>query len=177
MSAPQISDPWNSLEVAKLLIRFLTPLSVAILGWVISRHLKRLDLIQWTSQKVIEKRVVVYDSIAPKLNMLLCFFTFVGYWKTISPEDVVNAKRDLDKEINIYRHVFDDNVYSTYQAFIHTLFETYTGPGQDAKILSVVKSSDGDRTAHCNYQWKEEWSSLFLSGKMNSKNEIRTKYY
>jgi len=169
-------DPWSSLEVAKLLIGVLTPLSVAILGWLVSRHLKQLELIQWTNQKVIEKRIIVYDSIAPKLNMLLCFFTFVGYWKSVSPADVVNAKRDLDKEVNIYRHVFDENVYSTYQSFIHTLFDTYTGPGHDAKILSMIKGSDGDRTAHCTYQWNEKWSSLFLPDKANSKKEIQAKY-
>ncbi len=176
MPSSQIADSWNTFEIAKLLIGVLTPLSVAVLGWFISRHLKRIDLIQWTNQKLIEKRLVIYDLVAPQLNMLLCFFTWVGYWKTISPEDVIKAKRDLDKTMNIYRHLFDDQVYAIYQEFIQILFDTYTSPGHDAKILSTIKSSDGDRTVHCTYQWKDEWSSLFVPDKAEFKDIIKAKY-
>ncbi|MBX3629188.1 MAG: hypothetical protein KF908_04595 [Nitrosomonas sp.] len=177
MSTTPIADPWNTLEVVKLFIGVLTPLSVAILGWFISRHLKLLDLVQWTNQKLIEKRLMVYDMVAPQLNMLLCFYTWVGYWKTVTPEDVIKAKRDLDKTMNINRHLFDNNVYEAYQAFIHMLFETYTGPGCDAKILSTIKSIDGDRTINCDYPWKTEWSSHFSPDKAKPKHEIRTRYF
>ena len=51
---PPPSDPWNSLEIAKLVIAFLTPLSVALFGWFVSRRLKKLELAQWSNQKLIE---------------------------------------------------------------------------------------------------------------------------
>lgn len=174
---PQLPpDMWDSLELAKLLVGILTPLSVAVLGWMISRNLKRLDLAQWRNQKLIEKRLTIYDSVAPQLNLLLCFYTWVGDWKSVSPETVIQTKRDLDKIINVYRHLFADDVYSAYQSFIHALFETFTGPGHDARIRSVIRGPDGDRTAG-PYEWKEEWSSRFsLPGKVASKKEVRAKY-
>jgi len=168
---------WPTLEIAKLVVGVLTPLSVALLGWLFSRQLKRLDLSNWTNQKLIEKRLVIYDEIAPKLNQLLCFFTWVGYWKTISPADAIRAKRDLDKTLNIYRHVFEAEVYQTYQDFIHLLFETYTGIGHDAKLRALVRSPDGDRRTDGGYAWIEAWDACFSEpGMAVSKQEVRARY-
>ncbi len=49
---PISSDPWNSLELAKVVVGILTPLSVVLLGWMISRNLKRLDLVNWRNPVV-----------------------------------------------------------------------------------------------------------------------------
>lgn len=177
MSVTPISDPWTSLEVIKLLVGVLTPLSVVMLGWFINRRLKQLELVQWTNQKLIEKRLLVYDAVAPQLNLLLCFYTWVGYWKSITPDDIIKTKRELDKAMNINRHLFDDGVFDAYQAFIHTLFETYTGSGHDAKILSTIKSIDGDRTTHCDYGWQPQWSAYFAPDKVKPKQEVRARYF
>jgi hypothetical protein len=168
---------WPTLEIAKLVVGVLTPMSVALLGWLFSRQLKRLDLSNWTNQKLIEKRLAIYDDIAPKLNQLLCFFTWVGYWKTISPADAIHAKRDLDKTLNIYRHVFEVDVYDTYQAYIHILFETYTSAGHDAKLRALVRSPDGDRRTDSGYAWSEAWDSCFSEpGNAVGKDEVRGRY-
>lgn len=103
-------SPSNALDIARLAVSVFTPLSVTALGWLISRRLKRLELVQWTNQKLIEKRLAIYDIIAPQLNALLCFYTWVGYWKDISPDDVIRIKRDLDRTLHVYRHLFDDEI-------------------------------------------------------------------
>jgi hypothetical protein len=174
---PSHYDPWNSLEIVKLLVGALTPVSVVVLGWFVSRRLKRIELVQWSNQKLIEKRLQVYDSIAPLLNRLLCFFTWVGDWKDISPEELIRAKRELDKVVNVYRHLFEDEVYKAYQAYIHLLFKTFMGAGVDARIRSFIKSPDGDRTSHCSYVWKTEWSQKFYENEVPSKSEVRIQYH
>jgi len=171
------NDPWNTLELAKLAVGILTPLSVAGLGLLISRHLKRLDLIQWKNQKLLEKRIAVYDAVAPQLNLLLCFFTWVGNWKTISPDAVIQAKRELDRTFNVYRFLFDGEVYKAYQAFLQVLFETYTGAGHDARILSVVRGRDGDREANATYVWLPDWTARFTTpDKIATKEEVFRRY-
>ena len=165
MQTANPSDIWPTLEIAKLIVGVLTPLSMALLGWLLSQHLKRVDLIYWTNQKLIEKRLLVYDQLAPDLNSLLCFYTWVGYWKEVSPKDAIHAKRNLDKTIHIYRHLFDDGVYNDYQAFIHLLFRTRTEKGSDAKIRSLIISCDGNRTTDAHYKWIEEWNSCFAESK------------
>lgn len=168
---------WPSLEIAKLVVGVLTPLSVALLGWLFSRQLKRLDLSNWSNQKLIEKRLAIYDEIAPRLNKLLCFFTWVGYWKTVSPADAVQAKRGLDRTLNIYRHVFEREVYDAYQDFIEALFETYTGAGQDARLRALIFGPDGDRRSDCGYTWDEAWTVSFTEpGRAAGKPEVRAKY-
>ena len=136
------NTPWNSLEIVKLVLGVLTPLSVACLGWLVARRLKRLELVQWTNQRLIEKRLTLYDTVAPQLNALLCFYTWIGYWKDISPDDVIRAKRDLDRTFHIYRYLFDEDVYDAYHTFIHALFEMHTGPGRDARIRSLIQAPD-----------------------------------
>ncbi|MDR7270791.1 hypothetical protein J2X20_003449 [Pelomonas saccharophila] len=168
---------WPTLEIAKLIVGVLTPLSVALLGWLFSRQLKRLDLSNWTNQKLIEKRLAIYDEIAPRLNQLLCFFTWVGYWKTISPADAIHAKRDLDKTLNIYRHVFEAEVYEAYQDYIHILFETYTSAGHDAKLRALVRSPDGDRRTDGAYAWSDAWNACFSEPRNAvDKGEVRARY-
>ena len=176
MSAPL--KLWNSLEIAKLVIGVLTPLSLAAFGWFISRSLKRFELLQWSNQKLIEKRLILYDSIAPLLNKLLCFYTWVGYWKDVSPQDVIKAKRELDQSMNVYRHLFDDDLYNTYQSFIHLLFEPFTGRGHDAKIRSVIQGADGDRKAHRTYEWDPVWETKFSApDNVAAKAEVGAAYY
>ncbi|HEY0348815.1 MAG TPA: hypothetical protein VGC60_11755 [Pyrinomonadaceae bacterium] len=73
MNPPQ--PTWNSLEIVKLLVSGLTPIVVLIIGIWISRSLKRLEFLQWTNQKITEKRIAVFEELAPLLNDLLCYFT------------------------------------------------------------------------------------------------------
>lgn len=160
-----MADSWNSLEVAKLIIGALTPLTVAIFGFFISKRLKRLDHALWTNQKLTEKRLAVYDEVAPKLNRLLCFYTWVGPWKETTPIDALRIKRELDATFNIYRHLFEGDVYSTYQALFRTLFETYTGAGRDAKLLTLISGPDGDRSALVEQEWDARWVDLFSNPK------------
>ena len=166
----------NILEIIKIVIGALTPIVVAIVGWFISSRLKKLDLVQWSNQKLIEKRLEIYDSIAPLLNDFLCFYTWVGDWKDISPELIIKAKRQLDKKINIYRFLFAENVYQAYQSFISLLFETYTAPGENAKIRSHIQSLDGNRISDCTYEWKPEWSDVFSKKNIEDKNAVRKAY-
>jgi len=168
---------WPTLEIAKLVVGVLTPLSVALLGWLFSRQLKRLDLSNWTNQKLIEKRLAIYDEIAPRLNALLCFFSWVGYWKTVSPPDAIRAKRELDRTMNIYRHVFEPEVYRAYQAFIEGLFETYNGAGQDARLRALISGPDGDRRSQGSYAWDEAWATSFCEpAQALGCMEVRSRY-
>lgn len=168
---------WSSLEIAKLLAAVLTPLSVVLFGWLISRHLKRLELAQWSNQKLIEKRLIIYDEISPILNKLYCFYVWVGYWQDISPDEVMQAKRDLDRIVNVYRHLFDDDVYVAYQQYINALFKTFNGAGEHANIRSNIRGIDGDRTVHRSYDWNPVWDNRFTTDNIATKAEVSKLYF
>ena len=161
------ATPWDSLEIAKLAIEFLTPLAVIGIGLFINRRLKQIELIQWSNQKIIEKRIELYDCLSPLLNRLLCFYTWIGYWREVSPKQVIETKRELDKQVYIYKHLLGEYFFTAYQKHMALLFKTFTGPGEDPKILSFIKGcgvdgSGGDRRIHGKYKCRKEWDSLFI---------------
>jgi hypothetical protein len=173
---PDASSTWSSLEIAKLLVGATTPFVVALLGWFISSRITKYQQEQtsqvmalveqtrhtyWSNQKLIEKRLELYDKMAPLLNKLYCFYMWRGDWKDVSPRDVVQAKRDLDRDLYLYRHLLGKDFEQAYQTFIHQLFSTYTGAGHDARIRSRVVSPNGNRMTDSRYKWDEAWNSLF----------------
>jgi hypothetical protein len=76
-----MNDTWNSLELVKLFVSALTPILVAITGFILNKSLKKIDQRQWTNSKILEKLLLVYDKVVPILNDLLCFHCYVGNWK------------------------------------------------------------------------------------------------
>ena len=71
---------WNSLECVKLAVSVLTPVMVLIVGLWVKGLAQKLEDMQWANRTLVEWRIKVYDEVAPKLNDLLCYFTFLGNW-------------------------------------------------------------------------------------------------
>lgn len=150
---------WNSLEVAKLLVSTLTPVVVVILGIWIARVTKRLEQRQWTHRRIIERRIDVYDEIAPLLNDLVVYFTFVGHWKELQPIQLVEAKRILDRRVHISESLFSEQFLLSYSSFIQLCFATYQGWGIDARLR-------GDPKLHikaAGSSWDTAWTELFTA--------------
>ena len=152
-------DVWNSLEIAKLAATLLTPIVVAVIGFFISRRLKQLDHSQWRSQKLIEKRLSVYDDLVPDLNRLLCYFTYVGDWRDTDPPDVVALKRKIDRKIYLAAPLFSDSFFKTNSTFLNLCFRTYNEWGRDASLKTKFERRRESRLA----DWKKEWEQCFAN--------------
>jgi hypothetical protein len=163
--------PWNSLEVAKLAAGLLTPTAITLFGIYIHRVTKRFDHLQWRSQKLVERRLVVYDDLAPHFNDLLCYFTYVGLWKELDPPAVVALKRVIDKKIHLAAPLFTDAFFEACTRFQALCFQTYTGWGLDARLRTQFERR---RQARPN-DWRKEWDSYF-GDSMSDPGEIRTAY-
>ncbi len=149
---------------------------MAFLGYKLNSRLKSIDDAQWQSRKIVEKRLELYERIAPSLNSIFCFCTWVGYWKDISPKDLIQTKRDLDKTVNIYRHLLSEEFYHKYNDFINLIFLTYTGFGKDALIKASISGPDGDRRTHSNYTWQDGFAKLFSTLDNPTKPQIQKSY-
>ncbi len=152
-----LASDWNSLEVAKLLVSSLTPILVIAIGLGINRSLKRLEQIQWKNQKVIEKRLSVFEELAPYLNDLLCYFTFVGCWKDLTPVEVVKLKRRIDRTVHVNAPLFSTEFLDRYYDFINLCYGTYSGWGQDAKLRTLADR----RRESAGTTWNEKWTDCF----------------
>ena len=148
---------WNSLEIAKLIAGVLTPIALAVLGIYLHRLAKQFEYLQWRSQKLVEKRLDVYDSLAPKLNDIFCYFTYVGAWRDMSPTSVVGLKRSIDKEIHLAAPLFGKDFFTALTAFQDACFETFTGWGRDARLRTGLDH----RRDHYPGEWPDTWDGLF----------------
>lgn len=162
-----MTDPsaWNSLEVAKLIVGALTPLTVALLGIWVARATRKLEASQWVNQKLIEKRIDLLEEILPCLNDLYCYFEWIGNWKELSPADAIKRKRELDKTFFANRAFFSDNTIIAYQEFSAILFKTYAAPGVDALLRTAIESHHGNRMKTYPGEWKPEWTTMFSEEK------------
>ena len=168
---------WSSLEITKILVSVLMPVSVVVFGWLLNRRLKHIEHRQWANQKLIEKRLQLYDELAPELNKLFCFYTFIGTWKEISPVDALNTKRTLDKKVHIYRYLLGDAFFSSYTSFIDMLFVQFQGDGKSASFKAKIDHEKwGSRKEDISYTWEKDWDSWFIEEGAPSSEKVRAGY-
>ncbi len=166
------AGPWNWLEISKLFTALFTPAALAIIGIYIHRVTKRFEHLQWRNQKLIEKRLAVYDDLAPMLNDVLCYLTYVGCWKDLNPLEVVKLKRTLDKKIHLAAPLFSKSFFDACMEFQNLCFETYTGWGRDARL----KTKWQRRQQAKDDGWKTEWIECF-SNSESDPAQIRAAYH
>jgi hypothetical protein len=164
-------NPWNSLEVVKVLTSSLTPLVVAGVGVYIHRLTKRFENLQWRNQKLVEKRLMIYDELAPMFNDNLCYFTFVGNWQERKPTDVIASKRVIDQRMYLAAPLFSPCFFTTCKEFQDLCFEQYTGWGNKAKLKTKFER----RRDAWGADWEQAWDSLF-SSKVSDPEQVRMAY-
>ena len=147
---------WNSLEVAKLAASILTPITIVVLGIYVHRVTKRFEDFQWKSQKLIEKRIAIYDNLAPLFNDLLCYFTYVGCWKELRPTDIISLKRKLDRQIYLAAPLFTASFFQACHDFQTLCFQTYAGWGTDARLRTKY-----GRRKEAQPEWHDDWERYY----------------
>src|SRR5262245_57166953 len=169
---------WNSLEVVKLIIAGLTPLAVAILGWWISRQLKRLEQLQWANQKAVEKRLAVYSELAPVLNDLYCYFDFIGDWKMKEPVAALSVKRAADRLFYVNAALFSPSFRRAYVEFIDLCF--IPGPLHEYDTTAKLKTALTIRREMFSKRgqaWDPEWNEYFAPAEAVSSRDAIVQGY
>lgn len=163
---------WNSLEVAKLIVSIVTPIIILLFGIWINKRLKKFEQLQWSNQKLIEKRLQIYEQLIPKLNDILCYFTFIGCWKELEPNKVVTMKRKVDKIIYVNSPLFEKGFLEKYNSFIELCYYTYSGWGKDAKLRTTFQ-----RRKEANSDWQNAWDNCFTGEReITDPEEIKKAY-
>jgi len=168
----QLADQiWESLKIVIILIAALAPLVIAFLAIRFNRIKKRLVKQYETNQITLEKRIEIYDRIGPKLNDILSFFCYTGNWKELSPVDIMELKRELDKDINTNTPLFSDDLSKSYNSFMQLCFVAFTGWEHNEKI----KSNYALRQEH-NPEWSDAWIPFFDTNNVVEGIKIKERY-
>lgn len=161
----------EAVKAVELLISALTPIIGGIIAWRLASITKKIEKKQWANQKLIEKRLEVYDEIIPRLNDLYCFYTYVGNWKELSPGEVIGIKRFLDKKVYTYGTLFSAELITDYQRLMETAFQMFGEFGTDARIRSSATRRQ------ILPGWQEAWSAYFAEEKAVDEDAFKEAYH
>jgi hypothetical protein len=140
-----MADSWNSVQIVTVIVAAATPVTVAVLGVIFARASRKIEQVQWANQTVVTRRLDIFDKLAPGLNQLLCFATFVGTWKDTDPRKAIAIKRDLDQIMYANKVLFSDELFAAYHRFMTVLFDMFGTTGADAKVRAPIESKWGSR--------------------------------
>src|ERR1700683_3182472 len=165
---------WTSLQIATLAVAALTPITVAGLGVLFARTSRRIEQVQWANQTVVTRRLDIFAQLAPGLNQLLCFATFVGGWKEIQPRQAIGIKRQLDETMYANRVLFSGQLFAAYHQFMTALFAMYATTDADAHLRAPIESQWGNRRKMP--WWDDSMTNLFSTDNLASLDAIQAAY-
>lgn len=126
-------SPWNSLEIAKLIVGIATTAAIVFLGIETSADAEKSA--QYA--KVIEKRSELWEEMGPRFNDIYAFSCYVGNWRNMNEEQIRRQKRELDKIFYSFRPYFSQKYIDAYGNFINAAFE----PSQTAHAEARIRVS------------------------------------
>lgn len=140
------AGPWSWLEVAKLVASLSMPVAVLVLGLMLERR-------KVANQELTKKRITVFDKVAPRLNDMYCFYRVVGHWRALDPDKIIAGKREIDREMHVYRALFSAELFTAYMEFMRSCFMMYGGAGHSAKLRLDVDYARREMGAGWNESW------------------------
>lgn len=166
----------TTVDIFNIAISASVPILITFFGWVFNTRLKSIDQAQWQNRKIIELRLDVFKSVSPKLNSMFCYCMYVGDWKRHSPVEIVQMKRETDREMHVYRYLLGSELFERYNAFIATIFQTFNGPDHDARIRTAIESGEGNRKKSFPGEWIKDWERFIAPDNLAGKAEVRATY-
>lgn len=137
---------WNTLEIAKLVVGILTPLSLLFISSEFAQSER--DRTEQTTrfERVAEQRTRLWQSLGPQLNDIYAYLMYVGRWKQMTASYVVTAKREADRVFYANRPFFSGEFVEAYESFMNASFQTFNDMGQDAKprTTAIYREQDSN---------------------------------
>ena len=96
--------------------------------------------------------------MATDLNKLYCAFNYVGDWRSMPPPDILNLKRELDRNFNIYSFLWSEQFTQAYERLINACFKTNRSPEMSAALRANLRRY---RQAWGN-KWQTSWEDMFV---------------
>lgn len=150
---------WTSLEIAKLVVQAAFPVALTIVGFTIKSELMRRENVEWRSRFQIEWRLRVFEDMVTDLNKLYCAFNYVGDWRSISPPDILNLKRELDRNFHIYNFLWSQQFRHAYDILLNACYETNRGIEASAAVRANLR-----RYKQAWYDsWDYSWDDMFVA--------------
>lgn len=143
-------------DVATIVLTGLVTLVIGTIGAILGITIERRKA---ESQALVAKRIQIYDDIAPRINAIVCFYSCVGDWKRMAPQDVLAHKRAVDRTMNINHALVSASTLSAHKAFMAEFFQTWIARGQDARLRADLLFLQDE----WGRQWRRSWTPRISS--------------
>jgi len=120
------------VEVAKALGALATPVVVVIVAYLFQRRQK-------VAEAAMAERIKRIALISPLLNRIFSYRHRVGAYLDWSPEEVLQAKREADREFRTYEFLWSPEYREAYHRFMEECFSTNRGEGNKAGIRAHAR--------------------------------------
>ena len=128
-------SPWNSLELAKLIMAATTPIALFAIGFIVTKQVDRQEKREAAteqaaaearsrdlarSSKIIDRRIEFWDKLAPKLSQLdrTIDRLLIGEGNV---EEVETIFREIDDVFGLYRPYFSPGFAASYEQYRKTI--------------------------------------------------------
>lgn len=163
---------WNSLEICKLAATIVTPMVVALFGWLIWSNQQAMvqrwerDQLELRNiaganarerDRIREFRLSLYDKAAPLLNEILAYHFYVNRWKEHSPSDIIEKKRQLDALMYANIALFTSEFFDLYREFMRQGFRSARNHFGEPRIRTQAQC----RHLRLGHDEPERWLSYF----------------
>ena len=132
----------EQIALASVIVSAATPVALVAVGYFLDHRIKSVERTVERETKLSEARFDLYKEIAFQLNDIFSYFNFVGLWKELTCENVIERKRALDRHIYAYRPVLSSQFFERYLKFTEEAFVTNTGWRKDAKLRTFTTHRD-----------------------------------
>ncbi|MFO0700714.1 MAG: hypothetical protein U0236_15950 [Nitrospira sp.] len=161
------------LERWKVFLSILTPLVLLFLTWVVNNAIQERGAALDREKQILSEKQKIYAEMGKRLNVIFVYVLDVGDFRAYKPPQIVDFKREVDRQFFSYRPYWSAETENNYNEFMSAAFQTYTGSGQPAKIrasrLEKVAASKVDKLS-----WDPVWDDYFTE---EMDHEVSSKYY
>jgi hypothetical protein len=179
---------WLSEQIISTL---LFAAMLAVLGFVLNERLEQLKSAlaqkadaqkallesslrsrEWTNQTLIQNRIKIYTKVNPDLDRLFSYFTCVGDWKDIRPNDTKGTLQpymsgDNEKELLKIKRKVDNVIYENFAFFTPIFLENYNRLMniEAFKIYNGIRK-DAQLKTNCRFHYsKKECANADVAGR------------
>lgn len=140
---------WNSLEITKLIVSALTPALILGLSIFFSYQRDTDAKREVQHRRAADRRIDVWVKVMPEIDQLYSYFLYVGRWKELGPQEIIQLKRQVDDSMYSNRILFDPHFFKAYERMMNEMFRSFQGWGKDAALRTVkIRPRDAESGAY-----------------------------
>ncbi len=145
------------IERWKLFLSILMSIVLLGLTWMVDNAVKERGAYLERQNQILHEKQKIYAELGKKLNIIYVYISDIGDYRKYEPLQIIDMKREADRQFWSYRPYWSDRTESYYNDFLNAAFLTYVGHARDAKI----KSTRNQKEAAFGSTWNSAWNDHF----------------